>query len=82
VNALAVVGLEVGVLGVVGGVRVRSGKEGAVVEGGAEAEGVIEGGGQVRDEGLQGTDEVELRLAAGVDGLLQGTTLLAHGGEV
>lgn len=78
------VGLEGGVLvlRVGAGVGVDRGDEGAAVEGRDEAEGLVEGGPQVRDEVLQRADEFELRLPAGGDGLLQRPALLAHGREV
>lgn len=74
----AVLGLKVGVLHVDAGVGVQRGDEGAAVEGGDEAERLFEGWNQVGDEVLQGADEVELRLTAGGNGLLQCPALLAH----
>ena len=75
-------GPEAGVLHVDAGVGVQRRDEGAAVEGGDEAEGLVEGGDQVGDEVLQRADEFELRLPAGGDGLLQCPALLAHGREI
>jgi len=77
-----VVGLEVVALRVGAGVGVERGDEGAAVEGGDEAEGLVEGRHQVRDEVLQGADEVELRLPAGRDGLLQSPLSVGAFGSV
>lgn len=68
--------------GMVIGGGFRGGGEGAAVEGGDNAEGDVEGAGQVGNEGVEGEEELLLRLAAGRDGVLHLLAHLLNGGDV
>lgn len=77
-----------GIDGVVigGGLSTRAGDEcggeRAAVEGGDNAEGHVEGRGEVGDEGVEGGQKVLLRLAASSDGTLHLVAHLRNGGDV